>query len=88
MSSNKSVFDNLMKMNKDVFNSNVIANSNMNQLYVKAMIAIQMYQLYYTHANGNDAWRQEYDILRKKYPSAHILEILKDNAINGDVMDF
>lgn len=88
MSSNKSVFDNLMKMDKDAFNSIVITNSKTNQPYVKAMIVIQMYQLYYTYANGNDAWKQEYDKLRKNYPNAHILETIKDNTINGDIMDF
>lgn len=85
---NKSTFESLLKMNREEFDSIVVANGKSNQPYVKAFMTIMMYPIYYTYANGIDAWYKEFDRLRKKYPNAKIWDSISDSKPSQNIMEF
>lgn len=85
---NKSTFESLLKMNREEFDSIVVANGKSNQPYVKAFMTIMMYPIYYTYANGIDAWYKEFDKLRKKYPNAQIWESISNTTPSQNIMEF
>ena len=88
ISKNKTVFDDLLKMNKESFESAVVTNYKSNQPYVKAMMTIMMYPTYYTYANGVDAWNKEFERLRKKYPNAKIWDSINASKPSQNIMEF
>ena len=85
---NKSTFESLLKMNREEFDSIVVANGKSNQPYVKAFVTIMMYPIYYTYANGIDAWYKEFDKLRKKYPNAQVWDSISDSKPSQNIMEF
>lgn len=85
---NKSTFESLLKMNREEFDSIVVANGKSNQPYVKAFMTIMMYPIYYTYANGIDAWYKEFDRLRKKYPNAQVWDSISDSKPSQNIMEF
>jgi len=85
---NKSTFESLLKMNREEFDSIVVANGKSNQPYVKAFMTIMMYPTYYTYANGMDAWNKEFERLRKKYPNAKIWDSISGSKPSQNIMEF
>ena len=85
---NKSTFESLLKMNREEFDSIVVANGKSNQPYVKAFMTIMMYPIYYTYTNGVDAWNIEFDRLRKKYPNAKIWDSISGSKPSQNIMEF
>ena len=85
---NKSTFESLLKMNREEFDSIVVANGKSNQPYVKAFMTIMMYPIYYTYTNGVDAWNIEFDRLRKKYPNAQVWDSISDSKPSQNIMEF
>ncbi len=85
---NKSTFESLLKMNREEFDSIVVANGKSNQPYAKAFMTIMMYPIYYTYANGIDAWYKEFDRLRKKYPNAQVWDSISDFKPSQNIMEF
>ena len=85
---NKTVFDDLLKMNKESFESAVVTNYKSNQPYVKAMMTIMLYEMYYACTFGNDAWNKEYERLCKEYPDAFVLATMKSSVPSTDIMSF
>ena len=85
---NKSTFESLLKMNREEFDSIVVANGKSNQHYAKALMTIMMYPTYYTYANGVDAWNKEFDRLRKKYPSTQVWDSISDSKPDQNIMEF
>ena len=88
ISKNKTVFDDLLKMNKESFESTVVTNYKSNQPYVKAMMTIMLYEMYYAYTFGNDAWNKEYERLCKEYPDAFVLTTMKSSVPSTDIMSF
>ena len=84
---NKSTFESLLKINQEEFDS-IVVNGKSNQPYVKAFITIMMYPIYYTYANGIDAWNKEFDRLRKKYPNAQVWDSISDSKPSQNIMEF
>ena len=84
----KTTFESLLKMNREEFDSIVVANGKSNQPYVKAFMTIMMYPIYYTYANGIDAWYKEFDKLRKKYPNAQVWDSISGSKPSQNIMEF
>lgn len=84
---NKTTFDSLLSMNQEEFDS-IVVNGKNNQPYVKAMMTIMIYPIYYTYANGIDAWYKEFDKLRKKYPNAQVWDSISGSKPSQNIMEF